>query len=736
MPLSIQNPNDSLERQNEKLLKIVSSLMKRVEEATNESDAAYTQFQRAALLEQEVGRRTRDLEHALDLLNESNLQLAEANRETEAARSNLANAIETIQEGFALFDAGETLVMCNSRFGMHMPDIRDRLKPGLTFAQYVEMVSNSPFLSLSKGSTPSGWAKRRLVRHKEKHVIFNVRMIWNRWVQVSEHRTPDGGTVVIQTDVTDIMRLERKEREKMLNDQARLIRATLDHLKQGVAIFDSKARVVGWNKSLSRLLPVSISNMHIGVGFDSIFDGIKNNITFAHPNMRYKVMNWVEHTTDREPLAFEIITNEDRILDAVAQEMPDKGFVISFSDVTAERAALQAMAQSNETLEQRVLERTLELEDALSEAERANASKSRFVAAASHDLLQPLSAAKLYLASFADEIDNPLLQEISGKANSALQSVENILEALLDISRLDSDLANLHISAVPVDQVLSQLADELTPMARAKGLDLRVVSTGAIVATDPTYFRRIVQNLVVNAIRYTETGKALVGARQRRNSILLQVADTGPGIPEDKHHTIFGEFERLNAHASAAEGMGLGLTIVERACALLNHLLDLKSTVGQGTTFSVELPLSGVMAFKSRGRLAGVVDTDLIQGKVALLIENDIDVQTAMALNLEKWGMDILTAASGSEALDLIKEIDLCPAIIVADFHLDEGEVGTDAISQIRGAFGQLPAIIITANRSIAVSEACEALNIRLMHKPIATDGLRQQLVECLEDTH
>ena len=176
------NPADSPERQSQKLLQIAHVLMRRVEQITDDSGAAYAQFQRAALLEDQVRERTVDLERALDLLNDSNARLAEANRATEAARQNLANAIETIQEGFALFDANDVLVLCNSRFGMHMLDIREALKPGLTFAQYVDRVSRSRYLELPEGERPEDWAVQRQRRHQDRHVIFNVRMLRDRWV--------------------------------------------------------------------------------------------------------------------------------------------------------------------------------------------------------------------------------------------------------------------------------------------------------------------------------------------------------------------------------------------------------------------------------------------------------------------------------------------------------------------------------------------------------------------------
>lgn len=730
MPDSMINPNDSAEVQNEKLTKIINALMNRVEQATDASGAAYAQFQRAALLEEDVKNRTKELEHALDLLNESNSRLAQANAETEAARSNLANAIEAIQEGFALFDATDRLVLFNSRFGMHMPDIHDHLAPGLLFGDYVKLVSESSFLALPAGETPQTWSERRLKRHQDAHVIFNVRLIWSRWLQISEHHTPDGGTVILQTDVSDIMRVERQERERMLDDQAQLIRATLEHLIQGVCIFDNQLRLIGWNQRLAEVLPISLASIRMGTPFHSILDKLADSIKFMSGTTPDIIRHWVEQKSGRKPMRFEIEHGAQTILDVYAQEMPDGGFVISFTDVTAEKSAVRAIKTANETLEQRVMERTLELEDALSIAERANASKSRFVAAASHDLLQPLSAAKLYIASLEHDLENSHSRDILGKANRALNSVENILEALLDISKLDSGRASFNIGAVRLNVILAQLRDELAPIAAQKGLDLRFVSTSAVVMSDATYLRRIMQNLIGNALRYTEKGKVLVGVRHRGASVRVEVWDTGPGIPDDKQDIIFGEFQRLNASASAAEGMGLGLAIVERACSLLKHPLRVESKFGVGTGFLVELGLAAPeVEINPSPIIFSTTQTEPLLGNlVVLLIENDVDLQAALTVIMEQWGIDVIGTTSGSEAIALLAEIDIVPDVILADYQLDLGETGTDSIRQIWSIYERIPAAIITANRTKYVIQDCQNAGIEFMHKPISPEKLRGYL--------
>ncbi len=582
---TLVNPDDSPARQNEKLLRIADALMRRVELATDQGGADYSHFQRAVLLEAEVRARTAELEKTLALLNTSNAQLSEASAQAEAARKNLANAIETIQEGFALFSAEETLVQCNSRFGMHMPDIRENLVPGLSFEAYIAIISNSEHLELPDGKTPEIWARLRRRRHLEQHVNFIVAIRGDKWVQVSEHRMPDGGTVVMQTDVTEMILQERQEREKLLDDQARIIRATLDHINQGVCIFDRDQRLIGWNRRLAAIFSPPINLIRTGMRFDTLLGNFLEDLSFSAGQSEDRLLNWVRSPAPKSPLAMELRHRGSVHLDLFAQAMPDGGFVISFTDVTAEREAIEAMAVANESLERRVFERTLELEDALSEAERANASKNRFVAAASHDLLQPLSAAKLFTSVLSNDRSETGTVETARKIQNALQSIEMLIEALLEISKLDAGRVEVQVVDFSLDALLSSMWDEFDPAAKSKGLSITIEPCDEVVKSDPVYLRRILQNLIGNAIKYTDEGSVSVGVRAQDNSVRITVTDTGHGIPEAAQDQIFDEFVRLDS--SKKDGIGLGLAIVERACRLLGHALSLKSVEGEGSCFEI-----------------------------------------------------------------------------------------------------------------------------------------------------
>jgi len=721
---TILNPADPPARQIEKLLAISRVLMRRVEQITDDGGAAYAQFQRAAMLEDQVRMRTRELERALDLLNASNAALEDANRDSARARQNLADAIETVQEGFALFGPDDVLVMCNSRFCVHLADVRPHLVPGLTFAGYVDLVSRSADLEMPEGETAELWAVNRLRGHMDQHVIFNARMRWDHWVQVSEHRTADGGTVVLQTDVTDLIRLERQELGRLLDDQERLVRATLDHINQGVAIFDASQRLVGWNTRLGVLLALPMVRMRVGAEFDTLFDGLARQFRFGEGMTTGRLAEWVDGRRGRPPLTFELRRDPGLILDVFAQEMPDKGFLFSFTDVTAERRAVEDMARAKETLEARVVERTLDLEDALAQAERANASRSRFVAAASHDLLQPLSAAKLFLSSVPDtDVPAPVAEAV-GKAQNALQSVEGILAALLDISRLESGKAAVTLAPVRMGRLLRQLADEFTPMAAAKGLGLTFRPCEAVVISDAGYLRRILQNLIGNAVRYTDRGRILVAARLRGRMLRLEVWDTGPGIPEDEQENIFKEFHRVAARASASEGLGLGLAIVERAAALLGHPLGLSSRPGQGTVFMLQVPLADPGLVADPVVLPGLVSGS-VEGRIALLVENDAELRRAMVLLLEKWGVAVIEAATGEEALTLIDDLGILPDAVIADQALGAGMTGLEVLRHLHARAPGLPARLISADRGEGLADAARAAGVGLLRKPVEPGALR-----------
>lgn len=716
--MSLVNPSDSLKRQNEKLLQITQSLMRRVEQKDEDGGLAYRQFERAALLEGQVRQRTKDLERTLDLLQESNAQLAAAQSDRENARADLTEAIETINEGFALFDTDDRLVLFNSRFCQDLEDVVPDLAAGLSFAEYVSLVSRSEFLALPKEQSPEDWSDMRMDHHLDQHVVFNTSLRGDRWLQVSEHRTSGGGTVILQTDVSDIIQLERQERDRLRDAQARMLQATLDHLNQGVCIFDRQGSLVGWNTKMSKIFAMPEVRARLGISFKTLVARLDVHLTFDSNFNADQFIDWASSGSARAPVAFEVSTAA-RTYSIFAQEMPDRGFVISFTDVTDERAAGRALFELNEQLERRVSERTHELGEALSEAERANASKSRFVAAASHDLLQPLSAAKLFVSSLSDGLVSDADRAVLGKTEQALLGVEQIIEALLDISKLDLGKAIFNVRQVHLSDILDPLRDEMLTAASSKGLDLQILNSTLTIRTDPAYLRRILQNLLSNAVRYTDRGRILLGVRRSGDHARIEVWDTGRGIAENDQQKIFNEFQRLNPNAADA-GLGLGLAIVERACKGLKHDLGVWSEMGTGSCFSVNVPISS-SAPTAVTRKLNTLEKDQadLSGLLLLIVENDRAFAAALSMTVQQMGAKVIAAESAEEAIALLHEIQLVPDAFLFDYQLGGDVTGVELYETMVSLYGPICAAIVSADRTRELRKRCKDRDLTLLSKPV-----------------
>ncbi|MEM8578472.1 MAG: ATP-binding protein, partial [Pseudomonadota bacterium] len=524
-----------------------------------------------------------------------------------------------------------------------------------------------------------------------------------------------GGTVILQTDVTGIMREERQERDRLVTKQARMLRATLDHLAQSICIFDKRRRLVGWNQRMEDLLKRPLGSSFHGGDFDSLLDRLDRLFSYERLS-KVDLRAWAHRGAGRAPLSFEVRRSDDTIFDVFMQELPDGGFVISFTDITDERRTSQALRELNETLERRVEDRTTELGAALEDARRANATKTRFVAAASHDLLQPMSAAKLYASVLEDRMMEDADRDLVRKTASALESAEGIITALLDISKLDLGLATFKLAEVELDQLFASLANEFVPHALGRGLHLTFVPTSLVVESDEAHLYRILQNLVSNAVRYTTGGRILVGARRRGGDVVIEVRDQGPGISGADQQVIFQEFQQLRRSTGEPQGLGLGLAIVDRACRMLGHTLSLDSALGRGSCFSVAAPRALGAAPRTPDQPAAAPQSGVLVG----LVENDDALRNSITLTIEAMGSDVFASASGEEALALFEELGVAPDCFVLDYQLGEGMLGTELVPLLRRRWGDVPMTIISANRSAELEAACTDLGVELRHKPLA----------------
>ncbi|HZD91148.1 MAG TPA: hybrid sensor histidine kinase/response regulator, partial [Pseudolabrys sp.] len=363
------------------------------------------------------------------------------------------------------------------------------------------------------------------------------------------------------------------------------------------------------------------------------------------------------------------------------------------------------------------------------EADAANISKTKFLAAASHDILQPLNAARLYVTSLIERQrgagDRPLIDNI----DASLEAVEEIFGALLDISRLDTGALRPEFASFHIDELMRQIAVEFAPLATAKRLQLTFVPCSLVVRSDRRLLRRLIQNLVSNAIKYTPEGRVLVGCRRRGDRLRIDVYDTGLGIPAEKQRDIFMEFHRLDQGARIARGLGLGLSIVERVARVIGATVELTSQLGEGSHFAVSVPLSSAAPVALPPREDARVDPGQLAGTMALCIDNEPAVLDGMETLLRGWGCEVLTAPDLAAALATIAAGPMAPNGLLVDYHLDRGN-GIEAILALRRVYGELPAILITADRSPAVREQARAHKIVVLHKPVKPAALRALLAQ------
>lgn len=369
-----------------------------------------------------------------------------------------------------------------------------------------------------------------------------------------------------------------------------------------------------------------------------------------------------------------------------------------------------------------------DLEKAKEEADRANEAKSKFLAAASHDLRQPLQALSLYLGVLegrATEGDGPVFQHI----DSCLSNLNELLRDLLDLSKLDAGVVNLEVTDFAIAQLLNKIASSRLPEAGERHLRLRVLPTGLVARTDPILLERLLGNLVDNAVRYTDHGGIVIGCRRRQGKIWIEVWDTGIGIPKDKTGAIFEPFTQLgNPERSREKGSGLGLAIVTKIAALLGLDIRVSSTPGKGSMFAVEIPLGEAPA-----AVAPVMARVAKKSLRIALVEDDGSVRDATAFALEEMGHQVVVAATIRDLVRRLKK--QAPDMIIADYRLNGQETGFDAIATVRTAFPEsIPAVVFTGDTDPEIVRELIGRGVRVLHKPLSFDDLEHCVAGLMED--
>ncbi|MBX2804358.1 MAG: hybrid sensor histidine kinase/response regulator [Hyphomicrobiales bacterium] len=510
-----------------------------------------------------------------------------------------------------------------------------------------------------------------------------------------------------------------------------LLQSALDHVHQGIAVFDRDMQLICWNHEFRAMLHLPQNLGRVGVTLDQMVRHVGARIVKYPADLESYVSNRLRRYAVTQETFQEKLDDGKQVIEVQTTAMPQGGIVTTFTDITERVSAADALARANETLERRVHERTAELTDvnqALAEAkikaDEANLDKTRFLAAASHDILQPLNAARLYTTSLLERQPPGTLGSLAGKVDASLESVEEILNALLDISRLDTGSIKPEIRTFALGELLQQLQIEFEPQAGEKGLKLVVKPCSHYVQTDRRMLRRMLQNLISNAVKYTGSGTVLIGCRRKGRMLRIEVHDTGTGINAADHTLIFKEFQRLDS-AAGVQGLGLGLCIVQRIGKVLDHPITLSSKQGVGSTFAISVPLGKATLADWHKSRPTIAPTGQLGGCIVLCIDNEPAILDGMRQLLENWQCTVMTAPDTSEALKLIEDSASPPNFILADYHL-ETETGIKSIERLRETIGKpVAAILITADRSPDVEKEAERQNLFLLRKPIKPAALR-----------
>ncbi|MCW8107944.1 PAS-domain containing protein [Alteromonas ponticola] len=516
-----------------------------------------------------------------------------------------------------------------------------------------------------------------------------------------------------------------------------VLQSSVQNIEQGICVLNQQLCLLAWNPRYVQLFDYPKGYLQIGMPIQSLLKfnaergllatgcdveaEIDKRVTYMRSGSRYKHVR--KH-------------NNGKVIELNGHPLPAGGYVTTYSDITEYIQIQDQLKAAKDDLELRVRQRTQELHHARLDADKANQSKTRFLAAAGHDLMQPFNAATLFASMLAQKTSGTEAGQIAQGLVNSLNSAESLLSMLLDMTKLESGRLTTNITAFSLDELLEPLVSEFSIIAQQKLLNLRYVRTQVWVRSDKNLLRRIVQNLISNAIRYTKSGGILVGIRRcNTSSINICVIDSGLGIPQHQQKEIFNEFHQLEGN-DTNHGLGLGLTIVERISELLGLSVSLQSEVDKGTQFTITVPRIApqtVAAIKQPDDKEINLIQNPLTDHTVLVLENDPQIANAMTTLLNDWGAEVIIASSLAQVLARCPEP---PSLMLLDYHLDHGEVGTHVARQLRIYWSaEVPGILITANRNEGIRDEAESAQLGYLPKPIKPVALKRMIKLLLQNT-
>jgi len=501
-----------------------------------------------------------------------------------------------------------------------------------------------------------------------------------------------------------------------------ILSTTLENISAAVAVVDPDMRLTAWNRRYQQLFGYPDGMLYVG---RPVADLIRYNAErgeLGEGDVEDQIERRIRHMRAGSPHVFERTRSDGKVIEMRGQALPGGGYVTSYNDITDYKHAEQALLEANETLEQRVAERS-------HEAEIAQQSKTRFLAAISHDVLQPLNAARLFASALREHPTNSDEQRhLAERVDASLRAAEELLDGLLDVSRLDAGGLRPTIEDFDAGLMMRELAAQYAPIAASRGLRLHAHASALWVRSDRRLLRRVMQNFIANALRYTRAGRIVLGVRPRGAQVELQVWDTGPGIPEHHMRQIFDEFHRYQQPFDWGEqGLGLGLSICQRISRLLEHDLNARSEVGHGSMFSILLPrvaaLHGQPSAAAATRLQPLHRDNLLAGLRVLCVDNDQEILDGMRALLGRWQVEVITASTVDQALE---QLAARPDVVLVDYHLHDRLDGLETLDALQAASPTpIPGALLTADGRDELKQLARSRGYRLLTKPVKPASLR-----------
>ncbi|WP_417778543.1 hybrid sensor histidine kinase/response regulator NahK/ErcS' [Stutzerimonas xanthomarina] len=649
----------------------------------------------------------------------------------------LQRAVDNLSQGVAMVSADGGLELWNGRF-LELCG----LAPIEAHRPFDEVMADSELKLLTPNTRD---ADGQPLTELEQHLFDG------RTLEIRTHPLPTGGFVNTFTDIT-----ERYRHAEALRESERWIRLITDHVPALIAYVSADLTYEFTNKVYEEwyrwpsegMLGQSLRDIHSGEHWQQLEPYIDRALRGESVSFEMAEHN---HSGLQRYMLRSYVPNRQASGEVV-------GIFVLIQDITDRRRTAEALHQAYQNLEQRVRERTAELtslndkllceiderahaearlREAKREAELANLSKTKFLAAVSHDLLQPLNAARLFTSALLEQPTAPSRGLIRNISNS-LEDVENLLGTLVDISKLDAGVIKPDIAPFAVSELLENLAAEFHQIAASEQLQLDFIPCSALVRSDIQLLARILRNLLTNAIRYTPHGRVMLGCRRRRQSLSIEVWDTGIGIPEDKLEEVFHEFKRgEGVRPQQDRGLGLGLAIVEKIARILGHRVQVSSVPGRGSKFAIEVPLAKRAPKASVEPSATDQLLERLKGARVWVLDNDTAICAGMRTLLEGWGCHVVTALSEQDLAGQVDNFHADADLIIADYHLDNDCNGVDVVETVNARRASpLPALMITANYSNELKQQVRELGHMLMHKPVRPMKLKTAMCHMMEQGH